>query len=169
VKLPDLYLGAIALEQNNWSDPLIPLPPYQPLTGYREEMITDLEDLMRFEEQLNQGIRQDLSQYDKMRLVRAAKSMTNVYFVLATESLLIKIGRAKNVRKRLMALQTQSPCELKLLTSMRAHQAIEPYLHKQLADSRAHGEWFRADDRVLSVVDGAIDGGIRGALAALKS
>lgn len=80
-----------------------------------------------------------------------------VYFILNEDSRAIKIGRAKDLRKRMKALQTSSPVSLKLLKSVQlssekeAHE-LEHSLHKRFSDFRMEGEWFRAEAELLEYV-----------------
>ncbi|WP_429214774.1 GIY-YIG nuclease family protein [Metapseudomonas resinovorans] len=132
------------------------------LSGFREQMISDIELVEQLEREVKNGTRKRLTQQEKHRCARAVHAMTHIYFVLAPDYSLIKIGRAKDVRARVSQLQSQSPAPLKLLAYFRAHHDFEFYLHKKLAESRAHGEWFHATGMVLDVVDTALDKGVRG-------
>ena len=67
-----------------------------------------------------------------------------VYFIEADNGL-VKIGKSKDVRKRLSALRGASPINLRLLFSIDCNgQAIktEKHFHKMFAAKRKHGEWF---------------------------
>lgn len=81
-----------------------------------------------------------------------------VYFILNEDSNAIKIGRAKDVQRRLKALQTSSPAHLKLIKviqtdgAQEAHQ-LEQALHGKFAGLRLAGEWFRADETLLKYCD----------------
>lgn len=81
-----------------------------------------------------------------------------IYFVLNQDSNAIKIGRTKNVKKRLRTLQTASPAKLKLIKSIRVEgsaadaQKLEQSLHKQFNDFRLSGEWFEASDSLLDYI-----------------
>lgn len=72
-----------------------------------------------------------------------------VYFILNEDSNAIKIGRAKNLEKRMKALQTSSPAKLKLIKAIQVDgnkkaQGLERSLHQQFREIRLTGEWFRA-------------------------
>jgi len=136
--------------------------------SYSKQMLLEVEEFEDIERRHLAGERFDLDEDTKSRLVRAVRCMTNVYFILAPDQLQIKIGQAKDVNKRLNSLRGSSPCELRLLASVRSYGDFEMYLHKKLAASRLRGEWFKADEQVLSVVEAAIDGGPRAILAALN-
>lgn len=72
------------------------------------------------------------------RSLQPADSWT--YLVGAEGSSLVKVGWAKNPKKRVAALQTGSPVPLTLLWS--AEGAYEEYLHAEFAAFRVRGEWF---------------------------
>jgi len=135
---------------------------------YSKKMLLEVEEFEDIERRHLAGEKLNLDEDTKSRLVRAVRCITNVYFILAPDQLKIKIGQARDVNKRLNSLRGSSPCELRLLASVRSYGDFEAYLHKKLAASRLHGEWFMADEKVLSVVEAAIDGGAREILAALN-
>lgn len=73
-----------------------------------------------------------------------------IYFIINPDSQAIKIGKAKNVFKRLKDLQTGSPAELKLLKiiDVRAGKEArerEEQFHQKFQHLRLIGEWFRYD------------------------
>jgi hypothetical protein len=81
-----------------------------------------------------------------------------VYFILNRDSNAIKIGRARDIEKRLKALQTASPVELELLktislTSEAQAKELESALHSQFWHLRMQGEWFRAEPSLLHYID----------------
>ncbi|MEL7315573.1 MAG: GIY-YIG nuclease family protein, partial [Cyanobacteria bacterium J06559_3] len=81
-----------------------------------------------------------------------------IYFVFNADSHAIKIGRAKNVSRRLQSLQTASPAPLKLLKTisidgLEAAKALEESLHQQFQELRLYGEWFRADTVLMKYTD----------------
>lgn len=87
-----------------------------------------------------------------------ARATHFVYFILNEDSRAIKIGRAKNLEKRMKTLQTASPAPLKLLKSIQvssgqeAHE-LEQSLHERFSALRLWGEWFRAEGELLAYVE----------------
>lgn len=80
-----------------------------------------------------------------------------IYFILNEDSQAIKIGLAKDLTKRLKALQTSSPAVLKLMKALQVNGAkeardLEQSLHRQFADIRLTGEWFRAEAALLNYI-----------------
>ncbi|MEM8504947.1 MAG: GIY-YIG nuclease family protein [Cyanobacteria bacterium P01_D01_bin.1] len=81
-----------------------------------------------------------------------------IYFIFNEDSNAIKIGRAKNVAKRLRTLQTSSPAELRLLKTISvegiaAAQSLELELHERFKALRLNGEWFKVDASLKAYVD----------------
>jgi hypothetical protein len=73
----------------------------------------------------------------------------HLYFIAENENgdydnLRIKIGISKDIKKRLLHLQTGSPYELKLMGWIEAQdvRALEKKLHAKYRDRCAHREWF---------------------------
>lgn len=80
-----------------------------------------------------------------------------IYFILNEDSQAIKIGLAKDLTKRLKALQTSSPAVLKLMKALQVNGAkeardLEQSLHRKFADIRLTGEWFRAEAALLNYI-----------------
>lgn len=65
---------------------------------------------------------------------------TNIYMVKCGNY--VKIGKAKDVQKRLSQLQIGSPQKLELIGSTFVDEAMEFYLHNKLEKYRVRGEWF---------------------------
>lgn len=81
-----------------------------------------------------------------------------VYFVEIPDGP-IKVGIAKNVKKRLETIRTHCPYEIRLLAAIPGGRARERELHAALSDYRMRGEWFAADARpvVLEMLADARD------------
>lgn len=75
-----------------------------------------------------------------------------VYFILARDARLVKIGISDNPSYRITALQTASPLPLELLGSFRGSIGDERDVHEMLAPIRQHGEWFAVCDWLRDVV-----------------
>ena len=88
---------------------------------------------------------------------QTAKPPCYIYFILNYDSQAVKIGIAKNVKRRLASLQTSSPSELKLLGTMKTKSVndakkIEKSLHTRFDENRIRGEWFKADTELLNYI-----------------
>lgn len=72
---------------------------------------------------------------------RPAPPTASVYFIEAANGL-VKVGQSQSVTSRLEGLRTMSPIPLRLLGTVPGGLELEQRLHRELAASRAHGEWF---------------------------
>jgi hypothetical protein len=78
-----------------------------------------------------------------------------VYFILNRDSNSVKIGRAKDVDKRLKSLQTSSPVTLELLkiiqvNGMEEAKNLERSLHAKFSHLRMSREWFKVTQELIS-------------------
>lgn len=76
-----------------------------------------------------------------------------VYFIRGDDY--IKIGYTKKPLQRLENLKCGAPFKLKLLASMPGSVKLEKYLHERFSDLHHHGEWFRADEKLLRFINEA--------------
>jgi len=74
--------------------------------------------------------------------------MMKTYFIEAQATGLIKIGRSVEPSRRLKDLMTASPAALRLIGVL--EQDCERELHQQYASLRTTGEWFKAEDPLLT-------------------
>ena len=86
-----------------------------------------------------------------------AKPPCYIYFILNYDSQAVKIGIAKNVKRRLASLQTSSPSKLELLgiiktKSVNNARKIEKSLHEKFAENRIRGEWFKTNVELLDYI-----------------
>jgi len=80
---------------------------------------------------------------------------TNVYFIRAETTGLIKIGKAAHVARRLSVLHVGSPDKLTLLASVPDPAGLlEKHLHAMFRADRNHGEWFRPSARLIAFIEG---------------
>ena len=78
---------------------------------------------------------------------------THVYFIRAGQGA-IKIGIARDPRKRLLELQVGTSDELRILHTIPGTEDTERALHERFAHLRLRGEWFRAGfDLVRFIAD----------------
>lgn len=73
-----------------------------------------------------------------------------IYFVQTGDNRHIKIGYARDVRKRVASLQTGAPLGIKVLGVQPGDFAIEKALHARFAALRMAGEWFEAAPELVS-------------------
>lgn len=96
--------------------------------------------------------------YERSRIMRAGRSVafkvfTNsippfvgVYTYLFGNDQFVKIGRTDHLRSRFQGMRTMSPIPVGPLGVLKSN--VEAELHKEFADLRLHGEWFKMDDRI---------------------
>jgi hypothetical protein len=75
---------------------------------------------------------------------REAPATSGVYAVQGYGDF-VKIGRAKNIRERLLGLQGANPVPLKLLAVLSTNPEDEFVFHERFSDYRTIGEWFRLE------------------------
>jgi hypothetical protein len=79
--------------------------------------------------------------------------MSNIYFIRSGNDGPIKIGRARDVARRVRTLQTASAAPLVLLGVIPGDGKVERRLHRRFAANRIRGEWFRATPELLAHID----------------
>ncbi len=83
---------------------------------------------------------------------QAAEEPTGfVYFARTRKA--IKIGYAKDVAKRVTALQVGNVNKLKVVLTLPGTERDERQIHWLFEDHRMRGEWFRPDSFVLASID----------------
>jgi len=74
------------------------------------------------------------------------KKEDDLYFIQMEEApFYFKIGRTKNIEKRLKQLQTGSGIKLRLVHLFKGMGHKEKYLHEELYRWRQSGEWFASN------------------------
>jgi hypothetical protein len=78
--------------------------------------------------------------------------VSDVVYVIGNDYIpFVKIGKTKNIKKRLMELQIVSPYQfnIKLLLNDK-YKTLEKYLHNELKEYNVRGEWFTLD--VITII-----------------
>jgi hypothetical protein len=75
-----------------------------------------------------------------------------LYFVVCDAVALVRIGAAVHLPSRLKELRADSPLPLRLLATMPGGPNDEGELHRRFRRLREHGEWFRAEERLLTFI-----------------
>jgi len=73
-----------------------------------------------------------------------------VYFIQDSSGF-VKIGWTKNLKRRFSALRTGNPSVLTVIRTLEGYRALEIWLHEQFSTYRVRGEWFRFDERMLTI------------------
>jgi hypothetical protein len=85
--------------------------------------------------------------------VKRTRRSSFVYFIAAETIGAVKIGfSTQHPTKRLRAMQTGCPAPLKLLAYAPATQEEEAKLHQAFAPLGIHGEWFRNEMKLASLL-----------------
>jgi hypothetical protein len=94
---------------------------------------------------------------DRLATLRDAvadvKCESFVYFIQPVDGGLIKIGVARNVKKRLAAHQIGSPVILRLLLAIPGDASLESIMHSRFGRLRRHGEWFEPAPLLLQFIE----------------
>lgn len=86
----------------------------------------------------------------RFEAARKVAPMPRTYFVQCGD--LVKIGKARDPRRRLIMMQTGNPVQLTLLLVCHGYAAPEKELHKQFAHLRVRGEWFRYGEEISGYI-----------------
>ena len=81
-----------------------------------------------------------------------------IYIVRAVGTPRVKIGRTKNVRRRIASLQTGCPYPIELLNEIKTKgcgSVIEGHIHRAFDRYRVLGEWFELPDKALTFLSAA--------------
>lgn len=70
------------------------------------------------------------------------KSVAVIYLIGCEESEIVKIGRTRDLKERLAAIQRMSPVRVRVLWHIESDAALESKLHKIFRFRRKYGEWF---------------------------
>jgi hypothetical protein len=77
-----------------------------------------------------------------------------VYFIQCGSNGPIKIGFAKDPKKRVMQLQTGSPYKLNLLWAYQSEDpADERDIHAEFEEYKIRGEWYSPSDRLFEFME----------------
>ena len=80
------------------------------------------------------------------------KDMGYVYFAQMHRVGPIKIGFARNVKKRIGHLQTHSPFEIVLIHKTPSTVKEEKQVHEKFSKWRIRGEWFHPSDEIFDYI-----------------
>lgn len=77
--------------------------------------------------------------------------MGYVYLIKDSGNDTFKIGRTKDINKRLKTLQTGNSTELEIIFNYKTEYAsrLESMLHKRFAHYRVNNEWFKLPDDIV--------------------
>lgn len=79
--------------------------------------------------------------------------MSDLYVITQPSASLVKIGRSRNVERRLSSLASQSGTTMRLVRVIPACGDLERAVHSRLSAYRQLGEWFTDEGEVRTFVD----------------
>ena len=98
---------------------------------------------------------------------RSQPTRSGYVYLVAAANGLTKIGRTRNLEKRMYALTMWSACSIRLICAWRVVDCLraEEILHTVFSDKRDHAEWFDLDEADLGFIRkylgerGVVEGG----------
>lgn len=115
------------------------------LALYDEENITD--DYIK--ELDSKAIEEEMKGWKKFKKTPKKSVEDDLYLILDTSSKKLKIGRSKNVQKRLKQLQTSNSGSLSLLFTLKGEGFREEYVHRMFSHLNTNGEWYEYDNSII--------------------
>lgn len=112
---------------------------------YNEENITD--DYIK--ELDAKAMDEKMNEWRKMKKIPKKIVEDDLYLILDTSNKKLKIGRSKNVNKRLRQLQTSNSGCLSLLFTIKGKGYCEEYVHKKFSHLHIKGEWYEYDNSII--------------------
>lgn len=74
-------------------------------------------------------------------------------YIISGEAGRVKIGVTKNLQSRMRAIQTSTSARVELLRFIdNAQRKTERWMHREFDKLRLQGEWFRFDEKMLTIV-----------------
>lgn len=77
--------------------------------------------------------------------------MKQIYFIESGN--MVKIGRTKDIEKRMSSIRTSCPFPIKLLAYVVADPDLEKRIHRDFAEDRVHGEWFNLSEKLCKFIE----------------
>ena len=93
-----------------------------------------------------------LAQFEALAIPPETKTDKSVVYFIGCEAA-IKIGKARNVKRRLGEIQALSPVRLQVLATTPGNLRLEKEYHKRFAAHRLHGEWFAPHPDILAEIE----------------
>lgn len=90
-----------------------------------------------------------MNEWKKLKKTPEKSVEDDLYLILDTSSKKLKIGRSKNVQKRLKQLQTSNSGSLSLLFTLKGEGFREEYVHGMFSHLNTNGEWYEYDDSII--------------------
>ena len=111
-----------------------------------DEMRSFIERLKDLPDEERVGVATELEGY----LNKKHKPTTYTYLVQSMH--MYKIGKTKNIDKRLSKMRTDNPFGITLICA--SNQVDEDFLHEKMAEFRREGEWFELPPEKVMFIKG---------------
>jgi hypothetical protein len=115
------------------------------LRMYDEQNITD-DYIKELDEK---AIQEEMNGWKKLKNTPKKSVEDDLYLILDTSSKKLKIGRSKNVQKRIKQLQTSNSGSLSILFTLKGEGFREEYVHRMFSHLNTNGEWFEYDNCII--------------------
>lgn len=115
------------------------------LRMYDEQNITD--DYIK--ELDTKALEEEMNEWIKPKKTSNKNVGDDLYLILDASSKKLKIGRSKDVNKRLRQLQTSNSGSLSILFSIKGKGHCEEYVHKKFSHLNTNGEWYEYDNSII--------------------
>lgn len=112
---------------------------------YDEQNITD-DYIKELDEK---AIKEEMNEWIKSKKTPRKSLEDDLYLILDASSKKLKIGRSKNVQKRLKQLQTSNSGSLSLLFTLKGEGSREEYVHRMFSHLNTNGEWYEYDNSII--------------------
>lgn len=114
---------------------------------YEQESITD--SFIKDEDE--KAMEEELSRFSgNGRRDKKSPKVDDLYLIIDKTSMLLKIGRSKDVKKRLHQLQTANGNILELLFVLKNRGNIEDEVQEKFASLHANGEWYKYSEEIIN-------------------
>jgi excisionase family DNA binding protein len=94
------------------------------------------------------GVAEWMRRRSGLVLLSDAPTTSGVYAIACGQY--VKIGKARNIKRRMATLQACNPEPLKLLAVLSEDPADETMFHQRFAAYRHSGEWFRVEGELAA-------------------
>jgi hypothetical protein len=106
--------------------------------------------------------RREERRHEEQAAAKPRRAVPGYVYLIRTENGLYKIGKAKDIKKRLQPFGVHFPMKWELVHSFHSddYSIAEEELHWQYRDKRDVGEWFKLTSADVETITGIQDGGL---------
>jgi hypothetical protein len=130
----------------------LPGQPGDPEFAKRYAELVPLADRARAKRLVSQSEKAKRAAAARDRRLAAATRRAGLIYFIGSSSGPVKIGFTTNIQSRLHRLQMNSPRKLRVLAAYPGSRRDELMLHRQCANDRLHGEWFKRTPALVGII-----------------